>query len=145
MRLEELRALPAAGHEQAVLGPRVECGIGMADAEMPSCPSTRAAALAQGHSPRQGRRTWRDFVPCRPQAMSKRCSDRASNGCPAWIRTMTRRVKVACATITPPGSGVRKGHGAAWGVAVKSGKSAGVARARFGVRRPGAALECGRC
>lgn len=35
------------------------------------------------------------------KAMSKRS---ASNGCPAWIRTMTRRVKVACATITPPGS-----------------------------------------
>src|SRR5262245_15735986 len=28
-------------------------------------------------------------------------------GCPAWIRTMTRRVKVACATITPPGSDER--------------------------------------
>ena len=24
-------------------------------------------------------------------------------GCPAWIRTRTRRVKVACAAITPPG------------------------------------------
>lgn len=29
--------------------------------------------------------------------------DFPKTGCPAWIRTMTRRVKVACATITPPG------------------------------------------
>ncbi len=41
----------------------------------------------------------------------------ASNGCPTWIRTMTRRVKVACATITPSGSDGRKGHGALfWGL-----------------------------
>ena len=38
-------------------------------------------------------------------AMSKRS---ASNGCPTWIRTMTRRVKVACATITPSGTGGAK-------------------------------------
>jgi hypothetical protein len=30
------------------------------------------------------------------------------NGCPAWIRTMTRGSKVPCATITPPGSGAKR-------------------------------------
>ena len=30
------------------------------------------------------------------------------SGCPTWIRTMTRRVKVACATITPSGKGAAK-------------------------------------
>lgn len=58
----------------------------------------------------------------RPQAMSKPCSDGASNGCPTWIRTMTRRVKVACATITPSGSDEWKGHAAALRTAVKAGK-----------------------
>ncbi len=37
-------------------------------------------------------------------ASSQKSSDFSRDGCPAWIRTMTRRVKVACATITPPGS-----------------------------------------
>ena len=54
--------------------------------------------------------------------MSKWCSDRASNGCPTWIRTMTRRVKVACATITPSGRKLRKGHGAVQLDVVKNGK-----------------------
>lgn len=31
-------------------------------------------------------------------------------GCPAWIRTRTRRVKVACATITPPGNDGNNGR-----------------------------------
>ncbi len=43
----------------------------------------------------------------RPQAMSKQS---ASNGCPTWIRTMTRRVKVACATITPSGKRAVEGR-----------------------------------
>lgn len=43
-------------------------------------------------------------------------------GCPTWIRTMTRRVKVACATITPSGSDEWKGHAAAARTAVKAGK-----------------------
>jgi hypothetical protein len=51
--------------------------------------------------------------------MSKPYLDGASNGCPTWIRTMTRRVKVACATITPSGSEVRKGDGAVRSVSVK--------------------------
>ncbi len=36
-------------------------------------------------------------------------SDFFRSGCPAWIRTMTRRVKVACAAITPPGKEVSEG------------------------------------
>ena len=48
-------------------------------------------------------------------------NDRRKTGCPTWIRTMTRRVKVACATITPSGSEVRKGHAASRVAAVKAG------------------------
>src|SRR5690606_14547029 len=80
-----------------------------------------------------GYRQFRAFAALRPlahsyrsfrwrKAMSKPCLDGGSNGCPAWIRTMTRRVKVACATITPPGSGGRKGYAAARVVPVKAGK-----------------------
>jgi hypothetical protein len=36
---------------------------------------------------------------------------------------MTRRVKVACATITPSGSEMRKGHAAMHVAAVKNGKT----------------------
>src|SRR5262245_46935600 len=43
-------------------------------------------------------------------------------GCPTWIRTMTRRVKVACATITPSGSEVRNDYAAPPSVSVKVGK-----------------------
>ena len=65
-----------------------------------------------------------------PQAMSKPCSDGASNGCPTWIRTMTRRVKVACATITPSGSDEWKGHAAALRTTVKAGKKTSFSRRR---------------
>lgn len=58
-----------------------------------------------------------------PQAMSKPCSDGASNGCPTWIRTMTRRVKVACAAITPSGSDEWNGHAAALFSPVKAGNT----------------------
>ncbi len=67
-----------------------------------------APRQARGHSPRFGNQHIHGIRICRPQAMSKRCSDRASNGCPTWIRTRTRRVKVACATITPSGKGGRR-------------------------------------
>jgi hypothetical protein len=72
----------------------------------------RPAAFAQGI--RRGIR-W--------PAMSK-AQRAASNGCPTWIRTMTRRVKVACATITPSGKKVRKGHAAPPVSAVKAGNGA---------------------
>ena len=49
----------------------------------------------------------------------------ASNGCPTWIRTMTRRVKVACAAITPSGTELWKGHAATCVVAVKAGNRTG--------------------
>lgn len=84
-----------------------------------------AAPLAQGHSPRFGNQRIHVVCVCRPQAMSKRS---ASNGCPTWIRTMTRRVKVACATITPSGKKVRKKHVAGPLVTVKAGNTILVGR-----------------
>lgn len=55
--------------------------------------------------------------------MNHRTTDEQKIGCPTWIRTMTRRVKVACATITPSGSEVRREHGAARTAPVKVGKA----------------------
>ena len=71
---------------------------------------------------------------------------------------MTRRVKVACATITPSGSEVRKGNGAAPRIPVKAGNSVPraeeralqridrdfVAEVARGVRRHGVSDLCGR-
>jgi hypothetical protein len=48
---------------------------------------------------------------------------------------MTRRVKVACATITPSGSDEWKGHGAAPGTAVKAGKTGLTPLKPSGIRR----------
>lgn len=53
-------------------------------------------------------------------------------GCPTWIRTMTRRVKVACATITPSGSEVRKENGAPPAALVKAGNTLGAVLLRGG-------------
>ena len=50
------------------------------------------------------------------------CADR--DGCPTWIRTMTRRVKVACATITPSGKKVWSEQGASLDAPVKDGNGA---------------------
>ena len=38
-------------------------------------------------------------------AVPRRWRDGGDWRCPAWIRTTTNRVKVCCATLTPPGSG----------------------------------------
>ena len=63
----------------------------------------RRASLAQGHSPRKGPRySKHSQTPAAGHEQAGSAS--ASNGCPTWIRTRTRRVKVACATITPSGS-----------------------------------------
>ncbi len=35
------------------------------------------------------------------------CAPPQKNGYPAWIRTMTKGSKGPCATVTPPGSGLR--------------------------------------
>ena len=64
----------------------------------------RAPRQARGHSPRDRNQRIHVVWACRPRAMGKPCLAGAPNGCPTWIRTMTRRVKVACATITPSGS-----------------------------------------
>lgn len=46
-------------------------------------------ALAQGHSPRFGDQRIHEIWICRLQAMSKPCSDGASNGCPWWTALRT--------------------------------------------------------
>ena len=80
--------------------------------------------------------TTRFLTTCQKSSISNRI------GCPTWVRTMTRRVKVACATITPSGSEMRKAHAAAHVVSVKSGNGRAQRRSERSTRTLSGAKVC---
>ena len=102
--------MPAAGHEQAVLGRRVEWLPDMDWCHFAASLRDRASRVP---SPLRSVEPWFSSIIFINIA--------SQYGCPTWIRTMTRRVKVACATITPSGSEKENGYGALRDPAVKDG------------------------
>ena len=100
----------AAGHEQAVLGRRVEWLPDMDWCHFAASLGDRASRVP---SPLRSVEPWFSSIIFINIA--------SQYGCPTWIRTMTRRVKVACATITPSGSDEWNGHAAALRTPVKAG------------------------
>lgn len=79
-------------------------GTNLREVNLPDArsPSTRFAC--SGPFATQGPRKIKAFASAPAAGHEQAGSASASNGCPTWIRTRTRRVKVACATITPSGS-----------------------------------------